>query len=660
MSPHPRITARQRPFRRPLALLLLAGALAANTGCSRGMDQIDRRLAAVLGESAGRANLNQTPRLSATNASIRPGSEFYDTSPETVNPPAEALEYQELNRGGEPGSETVIEGLNERLRNFALAAGGIGADNVLRLTLLDALRLAQREGREYLSAEEEYILSAIALLVERHRWGPRLFNDTALLFSGDGDDGRFENAVDVVNTLRVTQRLPYGGEAEARWLWEASEQLRSSVSDQYRQSSALVLEADLPLLRGAGMVAREDLIQRERDLVYAARSFENFRREYFVSIAQDYFQLIQTINELQNRVRQIESLELFVAGEQARYEAGRRTEFDVNQARNQLIRARSDLASSREQYTLQVDRFKVRLGIPIELPVQLVGATIELPEPATSVEMATEWALLFRLDLQNEQDQYADAQRQVVFARNNLLPDLDLTGGVTMPTDPDENEGGVAFDPDELSWQAGVTLSLPLDRRIERLQLRQALIRLERSRRDLEEFTDVVVLEARRRVREIELARFRLELAEAAVAINERRLEQIRLMEDVIEVRDRLEAEADLLDALNDRAQALTDLRVAILNYLESVGKLRVTPEGVIEPLPGMDVRIEDREIDFPALFADEITEDMTRPEVEELYTQPDDRPPPAERDPDPVPDAEEVPDAPPSLPPPPPADDDR
>ena len=51
---------------------------------------------------------------------------------------------------------------------------------MLTISLRDALRMAQRQGREYLSAEEEYILTAINLLIEQHRWGPRLFNDTTV------------------------------------------------------------------------------------------------------------------------------------------------------------------------------------------------------------------------------------------------------------------------------------------------------------------------------------------------------------------------------------------------------------------------------------------------------------------------------------------------
>lgn len=587
--------------------ILLVGAMLTAAGCSPGMDQIDRRLAKVIAQSSTRTGLETDPRIRPAGDIPHSSASLYDTSPPTDNPPASQLSFSELDRG-EPGTPQVVEGLNARLRSYALSAGGIGAADVMKLSLADALKLAQRQGREYLTAEESYIIDAISLLTEQHRWGPRLFADSSVGVGASGDEGRFDNALSVVNTLRATKQLPYGGQAEAKWVWNATEQLRSSVSGQYEQASSLVLDANIPLLRGAGMVAREDLIQAERSLVYSARDFEGFRRDYFVSIAQDYFQLIQSVNQLQNRVANLHSLEKYVEREQAHLDAERISPFELNQAKNDLLNSRSSLASAREQYILQVDRFKVRLGVPMEQPLQIMGAEIQIPEPQVTVEQATDAALSHRLDLQNQKDQYLDSERGVRNARDQLLPDLDLSGQVSIPTDPAAREGGFALDPDETSWQAGLTLSLPLDRRIERLQLRQALIRLQQSKRDLDQFTDNVVLEARRRVREIELARFRLEIAQSQVKINQLRQREQELKEDTTEVRDRLQTENDLLNSLNARDQALTDLRVAVLNYLNATGQLRVSPDGFLEPLPGMTIHIEDKPIDFEALFNDELT----------------------------------------------------
>jgi outer membrane protein TolC len=70
-----------------------------------------------------------------------------------------------------------------------------------------------------------------------------------------------------------------------------------------------VLSGDIPLLRGAGSVAREGLIQAERDLIYQSRSFERSRRTLLVSIARDYFNLLEQQAVIQNQMLQIQGLE---------------------------------------------------------------------------------------------------------------------------------------------------------------------------------------------------------------------------------------------------------------------------------------------------------------------------------------------------------------
>jgi len=59
------------------------------------------------------------------------------------------------------------------------------------IDLEEAFRISQRTGREFLTVEEDYIFAAIRLLIERHLWGPRLFNDTSATVSGAGGGSRW-------------------------------------------------------------------------------------------------------------------------------------------------------------------------------------------------------------------------------------------------------------------------------------------------------------------------------------------------------------------------------------------------------------------------------------------------------------------------------------
>jgi hypothetical protein len=561
----------------------LSVVLAAVAGCGHGMEQIDARTQRALLERSERLDGGSvTPsRTYPSVAETQRGGQAAK-EPASVNPPAADLRFQ-------PADET--RDIAKRLEMYdeqALATAD-AEGRVLKLTLKAALQIGQKSAREYLNAEEEYILAAIRVLIERHLWGPRLFNDTTVAAAGTGDQGDFNSALTVVNDLKVSQRLPYGGTVEAAWVARATEQLRNRVTGQYEQSSELTLDATIPLLRGAGLVAQESLIQSERNLVYAARNFEDFRRTFLVAIARDYFDLLESAAQIKNQEQQVALLRDIQRGESARYEAGRIAEYQVNIAANDVLEATASLAGQREQYILRLEQFKTRLGVDPLTPVDLTHETLELPDPDISLEEAVERALTYRLDLQNRRDQVDDARRGVANARNAILPDLNLAGHVGVPTDPRTREGGVLVQPEDLNYSTSVTFGLPLDRDIERLQLRTAIIGYQQRERDLSLFRDQVAIGVRQSVRNIDLARFQLQLAERQVEINQRRVYELSIRQDQVDTRTKVDAANSLQSAQSSRDQAITRLRNAILDYLRDSGQLRVKRDGTFEPIPGME-----------------------------------------------------------------------
>jgi outer membrane protein TolC len=454
------------------------------------------------------------------------------------------------------------------------------------LTLDAALRQAQLTSREYLSAQEDYLLAAIDLLIQRHLWGPRFFASTGAELTRTATDGQVAAPLALINDLRATQRLPSGGELEARFLWSATQQLRDAATDRYTQASELVLSGRVPLLRGAGAIAREDLVQAERDLVYAARDFEARRRELLVSLTRDYLSLQQQQRSIANQQRALELLRRLERRTGALVEAGRLAEFQRNIAASDVLRAQARLANQREQFILALDRFKVRLGLSVNAPLVITDEAPQLPEPSVEPAQAATTALQYRLDLQTQADRTADAQRAVANAADGLLPDAQLTGSARLRTQPSAREGGAVFETDDAIYTAGVRVDWPLDRHNERALVRRAQILAERARRALDALTDTVVLESRAAVREIDRARFNLELQERAVQINLRRAKEQEIKADEVTAQQIVDTANALRDAENARDQARTDLTNAVLDYLLTTSQLRVTDAGTLA-LPG-------------------------------------------------------------------------
>jgi len=564
------------------------------SGCfGPGMEGIDSRAISLIEERSREINANFTPAMDTPPSINRSG--IRSTSPATVNPGADQLMFNQADA--------------DRAVAQRLASYREGADTTLEPIVLgfeEVLRYAQEYSREFRSAEEAYITAALQVIIQRHLFSPRFFDDVSADLTSAGDNARFQSAVSVLNNFRATQQLPLGGSISAQWLYSMTQQLRDSATGSYQQSSTLIFSGNIPLLRGAGLVASESRIQAERNLVYAARSFERFRRTFLVSIAQNYFNLLETRSNIENQERRLERERFLLDRTLANVAAGRLAAFEEALVRNQLRTTEASLENARESYRLQLERFRIRLALSPDHPLELSQFVLALPEPDITPDDAAQRAIMLRLDLQNARDQLDDSRRSVLNAENNLLPDLDLSGSVRIPTDRDRRVGGLGFEPDDATFNIGLDLSIPLDRRIERTNLRQAQIALARAERNYEEFRDNVIVEARQSVRAVELARFQFALAEERVEINRQRLEEQRLKIDEIDPQRLLDTENDLVAAETARDSARTSLRNAVLRYLVDTGQMRVTPDGAFQPPagaitgsddPAEDTRVEDQDL---------------------------------------------------------------
>lgn len=565
----------------------LAGALAtlaAVAGCTS-LAQVDANAneklktsaEAIGGESAYPSYDSRRYEAGEMFPELKPGT--YD--PPTDNPAREDLRFRPRDTDDNNADEIIA-------RFNAMAQIPPEAEIV---SLPGAVAFGQQHSPEYLAAEEAYIISALRLLIEEHRWGPRFFNDTAAFMrANEIDSGRYDTAVNVLNDYSVVQRLPYGGEIAAQFLVAATQELDSAVADDSSQSAEVILSGNIPLLRGAGLVAQEPLIQARRNLIYASREFQQFRRFFYFEITADYLDLVLRMQEIANAERQVAVSQKVEERETAMVEAGRTDPFQADLARQNTLFAIDRMAQLRENFRFQLDRFKVRIGMETTRSIGIDPTALELPIPKVTLDDAVRTALDYRLDLQNEADRVDDARREVNVAKNNLLGDLNLEMQAAMPTDQDLVRSGLQFRPDETNYTAGVVFSAPLDRMIEEAQYRETQIDLERVKREYWRFRDTVAVEARQAVRAIEKNQFSLLISQRNVDTARKRQAAIDAKPDRATARDRTEAVNGMQRAEDRLAQAERDLQLAILGYLLTTGQLRVLPDGNLAPIPGMDI----------------------------------------------------------------------
>src|SRR5262249_3171243 len=151
-------------------------------------------------------------------------------------------------------------------------------------------------------------------------------------------------------SVGVRQNLPWGGQVTASALVDFVTALNDGATDG--ESAQLVLNGNIPLLRGAGMVNLEALIQSERDLIYQVRTFETFRRNFVVQVASQYFRLLTSQQAITNRrFNYIAALQL-TEQSLAVYAAGRPgTNFlSVQRAQQQLYTNENSIITAEDSY----------------------------------------------------------------------------------------------------------------------------------------------------------------------------------------------------------------------------------------------------------------------------------------------------------------------
>ncbi len=588
---------RGRHPRRAAAGLVAALALAA--GCAPGLEAIDRETDARIRAAAQDADTQFTPEIPDVRARYA-GNYFVEDSPNlrkpvTTNPSAEQLAFADR-KARELETQAVIA----RMR-----AMGQTSPDAQVFTLQGALRQAFRESFDYRVAQEQYVLAALQLLANEHVFALIPAADVgATIRSVDGsnlgltglDPDRFNTAVTLVNNLGLTQRLPYGGRVSAVLATTLTEQLANAIGDDTQVASYLTLSAEVPLLRGAGLVAQEDLIQAQRNLIYSARAFEDFRRRFLLEIVRGYLDLVVRQQIIVNSTQQVQRLRQIEEREQALVAAGRQVPFQADLASQRTLFAVDRLSEQEEQYRLALDLFKVKIGVDADTPVRIEPEMLDLPVPEVTPDQAVHAALDYRLDVQNLRDQLDDLKRQVDIARNGLLPDLRITGTLIQPVGSTAYDNVINTDFEGTDARAGVVMTIPLDQTNEQIALRRAQVILETGTRNYVNFRDQAAAQVRAAVREIDRSLFSYRLSERNIKIALNRQASIDAAPDRAQPRDRTDAVEALASALNSRDQAKRDLQIAILAYLVASGQMRVDAEGMPRLPAGRPVVIQQGE----------------------------------------------------------------
>lgn len=496
----------------------------------------------------------------------------------------------------------------------------------LLLSLFQALQVGARNSFDYQTKKEDVFRAALDLDLER--------NGFRSIFSGQIDG--------LISTDRKSRETVTGTETTGSTDW--SRKLKSGVEfsaalavdlvkllTQDRSSSlGIVGDASItiPLLRGAGKhIVTELLTQAERNVVYAIWEFERFKKIFAVNIASEYLQVLRQLNEVENAAENYRNLIASTRRSRRMADAGRVSEVQVDQSRQNELRARNRWIRAEESYKNQLDGFKGSLGLPPDADIVLdrddldrlvalssksiteisreetlgdnkgvppADESVELVKPgrenAGPLEMdafhAVELGLKNRLDLRVSEGRVYDAQRKIVVLADALRAEVTLFGHAELGESRSIATAGLdnaRLRPDRGIYSSLLTIDLPFERTAERNAYRKGFITLENSVREIQKLEDDVKLSIRRRLRDMYEARESRKIQARAQVIAEKRVKSTNLFFEAgrIPIRDVLEAQEALINARNGLISEVVAYRIAELEFQRDTGVLKIDENGL-------------------------------------------------------------------------------
>jgi outer membrane protein TolC len=495
---------------------------------------------------------------------------------------------------------------------------------VLRLSLEQALHAAAYNSPDYQNRKEQVFISALGLETRRDefrtQWAGIL---NAGLVSDHGPDDPVTGVV-ASPELSADQKFSNGLQASVRLAFDLAKLL--TQSHQYSLGMLMDASVSLPLLRGSGQyIVMEPLTQAERDVAYALLDFDQYKRQFAVSIASSYLGVLQQYDRLENQADNYRRVIISTSRSRALAKAGRQTEVEYGQAFQQELSARESWVLAQQSVQRSLDNLKALLGLPPDANVELdrdelrrleqsliqklhvtpvsgfsdqtatqpttrtEGVGIPTTQPAATQpsmrdivlvpptgeeagplylpeQEAIRLALEHRPDLRATQGEVYDAQRKVVVAADALRAGLDVGASASFG----EGRGSVGsarlddaqLRPEKGLYKADARLDLPLERTAQQNNYRISLISLERAARAVQQAEDDIKSAIRNELRTLLQAGESLKTQSQAVALAQRRVDSTDKLLQAGRV-----AMRDVLDAQSSLVSAQNQLTSALVNY---------------------------------------------------------------------------------------------
>ena len=387
------------------------------------------------------------------------------------------------------------------------------------------------------------------------------------------------------DTLKVgfKKELITGGSIEPTLRWSRNEtnSAFATLNPAYTTDAYIVISQ--PLLRNAGIgIAMSNIVTARNNLRSAKYNFKNSVMSTLSEMQRTYWDLVFAIDDLEVKKKSLRLTRDTLEQTQAQVEAGLLAPIEIT-------RVRADVAGKEEailnaQKTVrdkedQLRRFINKKGSSLLDDVGVIPLERAAYQPV-QIDAAREVreALIYRPDYQTSKINIANRNIELVVAKNDKLPKVDLSATFSM-----NGLGGNTTDSFETlktnhfhDWTATVSVEIPLGNRSARAGYLKARLAKVQALLELKDLEHEVILDVKENARQVLTNLKRIRSTRVARELAEARLEAEEAKFDVGEaaILDVLEAQTKLAEAESAERKSIVDYNKSRISLEKAKGTL--------------------------------------------------------------------------------------
>ena len=245
-------------------------------------------------------------------------------------------------------------------------------DNSPRLNFDDIVELALLNSREYQTEKERLYRAALRLTLERFQYdlkfspfGNGTGADATIVGSSAGGSG----VIGFPTQARADALLNTGSTFVTRLANDVVLTFGGAEGFAADIGSELLFELTHSVFQND--IRFERLTQAERSVIYSAQGFMRFRRTFYLQLASQYYNLLQTYRQVEINSQNYFSLIQVYSQRAIELAEGTTSHVQIDQVEQSALRGRSDLIGVCNSLENALDSLKIRIGLPTETAINI-------------------------------------------------------------------------------------------------------------------------------------------------------------------------------------------------------------------------------------------------------------------------------------------------